>query len=134
LQDPILFELLPHSHNSSICNTDLFADSDVCCGLGPPSAQPRPVHASPRSWCRAGEVIIVETCHIGPEKIGIKQPLPEAVQRCPATKDEIVAELSPVSADARTPGQNRSQLDRLYHRVIDDLDALVQAVGLKAAA
>jgi hypothetical protein len=42
--------------------------------------------------------------------------------------------LSPVSADARTPGQNRSQLDRLYHRVIDDLDALVQAVGLKAAA
>jgi len=42
--------------------------------------------------------------------------------------------LSPVSADARTPGQSRSQLDRLYHRVIDDLDALVQAVGLKAAA
>lgn len=42
--------------------------------------------------------------------------------------------LSPVSADARTPGQKRSQLDRLYHRVIDDLDALVQAVGLKAAA
>jgi len=25
--------------------------------------------------------------------ISIKQPLPEAVQRCPATKDEIVAEL-----------------------------------------
>jgi hypothetical protein len=42
--------------------------------------------------------------------------------------------LSPVSADARTPGHKRSQLDRLYHRVIDDLDALVQAVGLKAAA
>ena len=42
--------------------------------------------------------------------------------------------LSPVSADARTPDQKRSQLDRLYHRVIDDLDALVQAVGLKAAA
>jgi hypothetical protein len=32
------------------------------------------------------------------------------------------------------PDQKRSLLDRLYHRVIDDLDALVQAVGLKAAA
>jgi hypothetical protein len=42
--------------------------------------------------------------------------------------------LSPVAADARIPDQKRSQLDRLYHRVIDDLDALVQAVGLKAAA
>jgi hypothetical protein len=36
--------------------------------------------------------------------------------------------------DDRIPNQKRSQLDRLYHRVIDDLDALVQAVGLKAAA
>jgi hypothetical protein len=42
--------------------------------------------------------------------------------------------LSPVRADARIPDQKRSQLDRLYHRVIDDLNALVQAVGLKAAA
>ncbi len=42
--------------------------------------------------------------------------------------------LSPVAADARIPDQKRSQLDRLYHRVIDDLDALVQAVGLKTAA
>ncbi len=42
--------------------------------------------------------------------------------------------LSPVGADARIPDQKRSQLDRLYHRVIDDLNALVQAVGLKAAA
>jgi hypothetical protein len=42
--------------------------------------------------------------------------------------------LSPVSANARMPDQKRSLLDRLYHRVIDDLDALVQAVGLKAAA
>jgi len=42
--------------------------------------------------------------------------------------------LSPVSADARIPNPKRSQLDRLYHRVIDDLDTLVQAVGLKAAA
>jgi len=42
--------------------------------------------------------------------------------------------LNPVGVDARIPDQKRSQLDRLYHRVIDDLDALVQAVGLKAAA
>jgi hypothetical protein len=42
--------------------------------------------------------------------------------------------LSPISADIRVPDQRRSQLDRLYHRVIDDLDALVQAVGLKTAA
>ena len=42
--------------------------------------------------------------------------------------------LSPVGADAKIPDQKRSQLDRLYHRVIDDLNALVQAVGLKAAA
>ena len=42
--------------------------------------------------------------------------------------------LSPVGTDARIPDQKRSQLDRLYHRVIDYLDALVQAVGLEAAA
>jgi hypothetical protein len=41
--------------------------------------------------------------------------------------------LSPVTTDARVPHPKRGQLDRLYHRVIDDLDALVQAVGLKAA-
>jgi hypothetical protein len=41
--------------------------------------------------------------------------------------------LSPISADARIRDEKRSELDRLYHRVIDDLDALVQAVGLKAA-
>ena len=41
--------------------------------------------------------------------------------------------LSPLSADAKVPDHKRSQLDRLYHRVIDDLDALVEAVGLKAA-
>jgi len=41
--------------------------------------------------------------------------------------------LSPIAADARIADQNRSQLDRLYHRVINDLDALVHAVGLKAA-
>jgi hypothetical protein len=41
--------------------------------------------------------------------------------------------LSPVCADARLQAQKRSQLDRLYQRVIDDLDSLVHAVGVKAA-
>jgi hypothetical protein len=41
--------------------------------------------------------------------------------------------LSPVTADAKLSSQNRSQLDRLYQRVADDLDALIRAVGLKAA-
>jgi hypothetical protein len=35
--------------------------------------------------------------------------------------------------DARLESHRRSQLDRLYQRVIDDLDVLVHAVGLKAA-
>ncbi len=41
--------------------------------------------------------------------------------------------LSPVNGDARLRSQHRSQLDRLYQRVVDDLDKLIQAVGLKAA-
>jgi hypothetical protein len=41
--------------------------------------------------------------------------------------------LSPVSADRQIGQQKRSQLDRLYQRVVDDLNALVRAVGLKAA-
>jgi hypothetical protein len=41
--------------------------------------------------------------------------------------------LSPIKADVRLDSQRRSQLDRLYQRVIDDLDTLVRAVGLKAA-
>ena len=41
--------------------------------------------------------------------------------------------LSPVKPDARLESKSRSQLDRLYQRVIDDLDILVEAVGLKAA-
>ncbi len=41
--------------------------------------------------------------------------------------------LSPVKADFRLESQRRSQLDRLYQRVIDDLDTLVRAIGLKAA-
>ena len=41
--------------------------------------------------------------------------------------------LSPIGADARINQQKRSQLDRLYQRVVDDLDILVRAIGLKAA-
>lgn len=42
--------------------------------------------------------------------------------------------LDPVAGDRRLNTHKRSQLDRLYRRVIDDLDNLVRAVGLKAAA
>ena len=41
--------------------------------------------------------------------------------------------LSPIKADATLRSQHRSQLDRLYQRVVDDLDRLIHAVGLKAA-
>ncbi len=41
--------------------------------------------------------------------------------------------LSPVRTDTTLPSQRRSQLDRLYQRVVDDLDALINAIGLKAA-
>jgi hypothetical protein len=41
--------------------------------------------------------------------------------------------LSPVSGDTRLQQEKRSQLDRLYQRLIDDLDKLMDAVGLKAA-
>jgi hypothetical protein len=41
--------------------------------------------------------------------------------------------LSPVSADGKVQLQKRSQPDRLYQRVIADLDKLMDAVGLKAA-
>jgi hypothetical protein len=41
--------------------------------------------------------------------------------------------LSPIKADAKLEAGKRSQLDRLYQRVLDDLNALVRAVGLKAA-
>jgi hypothetical protein len=41
--------------------------------------------------------------------------------------------LSAVRADAKLRSQDRSLLDRLYQRVVDDLDALIQTVGLKAA-
>jgi hypothetical protein len=41
--------------------------------------------------------------------------------------------LSPIKAGAKLYSQHRSQLDRLYQRVVDDLDKLMRAVGLKAA-
>jgi hypothetical protein len=42
--------------------------------------------------------------------------------------------LNPITADARLHDTRRSQLDRLYQRVVDDLDALVRAVGLNLKA
>jgi hypothetical protein len=57
----------------------------------------------------------------------------EAQKRYPGYAPLTAGLLSPVAADARLHDRKRSQLDRLYHQVITDLDALVQAVGLKAA-
>ncbi|MBA2602066.1 MAG: hypothetical protein H0U94_00630, partial [Acidobacteria bacterium] len=42
--------------------------------------------------------------------------------------------LRPVAADARLAETTRHQLDRLYQRVVTDLDALLRAVGLQTAA
>jgi hypothetical protein len=42
--------------------------------------------------------------------------------------------LRPVAGDRKLAEQRRSQIDRLYQRVVDDLDKLMQAVGLKMAA
>jgi hypothetical protein len=42
--------------------------------------------------------------------------------------------LRPVPGDRLLEQQRRSQIDRLYQRVVDDLHKLIQAVGLKAAA
>ena len=41
--------------------------------------------------------------------------------------------LAPFSGDGKLPSQKRTQLDRLYQRVVDDLSKLMDAVGLKAA-
>jgi hypothetical protein len=41
--------------------------------------------------------------------------------------------LSPVSGDSRLQQQKHSQLDRLCQRVTDDLNKLMDAVGLRAA-
>ncbi len=42
--------------------------------------------------------------------------------------------LNPIRTDTQLHQRRRSQLDRLYQRVVDDLDALLQAVGLNLKA
>jgi hypothetical protein len=42
--------------------------------------------------------------------------------------------LRPLAADARLPEDRRHPLDRLYQRIVTDLDALCRAVGLQRAA
>jgi len=42
--------------------------------------------------------------------------------------------LRPIAADARLADDRRQRLDRLYQRIVTDLDALFRAVGLKLAA
>lgn len=42
--------------------------------------------------------------------------------------------LDPVTADSRLADDKRHPLDRLYQRIVTDLDALLQAVGLRTAA
>jgi hypothetical protein len=42
--------------------------------------------------------------------------------------------LQPIVADSKLQQRKRTQLDRLYQRVVDDLDQLLDAVGLKLAA
>ena len=42
--------------------------------------------------------------------------------------------LDPIAADARLAEAKRHRLDRLYQRIVTDLDALLRAVGLKTAA
>jgi hypothetical protein len=42
--------------------------------------------------------------------------------------------LRPVTADVRLAEEQRQRLDRLYQRIVNDLDALLQAVGLRTAA
>jgi hypothetical protein len=42
--------------------------------------------------------------------------------------------LRPAAAAATLPDHKRHQLDRLYQRIVTDLDALWRAVGLRAAA
>ena len=41
--------------------------------------------------------------------------------------------LQPVSGDSKLQRQKRTQLDRLYQKIVHDLDQLMTAVGLKAA-
>jgi hypothetical protein len=41
--------------------------------------------------------------------------------------------LQPYRADSKLQDHKRTQLDRLYQKIVDDLDALLHAVGIKAA-
>jgi len=41
--------------------------------------------------------------------------------------------LQPYRADSKLQDNKRTQLDRLYQKIVDDLDQLLDAVGLKAA-
>src|SRR6516165_3348531 len=41
--------------------------------------------------------------------------------------------LQPYRADSKLQDDKRTQLDRLYQKIVDDLDELLHAVGLKAA-
>jgi hypothetical protein len=41
--------------------------------------------------------------------------------------------LQPYPKDARLQASGRTEIDRLYQRIVDDLDQLLCAVGLKAA-
>jgi hypothetical protein len=41
--------------------------------------------------------------------------------------------LQPTSGDSKLQQQKRTQLDRLYQKIVDDFDQLLTAVGLKAA-
>ena len=41
--------------------------------------------------------------------------------------------LQPYRADSKLQHHKRTQLDRLYQKIVDDLDELLGAVGLKAA-
>jgi len=42
--------------------------------------------------------------------------------------------LHPMAGDTKLQQHRRTQLDRLYQRISDDLDQLLHAVGLKLAA
>jgi hypothetical protein len=41
--------------------------------------------------------------------------------------------LQPYRTDSKLQQHKRTQLDRLYQKIVDDLDELLYAVGLKAA-
>jgi hypothetical protein len=41
--------------------------------------------------------------------------------------------LQPYRADSKLQEYKRTQLDRLYQKILDDLDELLGAVGIKAA-